>query len=429
MNRRAPVPRADSWRRGGCDPRRALLVDLYQTALAAVDGRTQVMAALAQSVTAPTAVIAIGKAAPAMIAGAYAHLGAHFHSGFVTTAAGYEAPLLDLPRVDLHFGDHPVPGAGSLAAGVALRRYVAALPPALGVLVLVSGGASSLIEDLLPGVALQDLQALNAWAHGRDVPIQTLNGLRRRLSTLKDGRLAALLHGRAAEALVLSDVPNDDPSVVGSGLIAVQTAPPLPWPSDLPSDLVTLLTRLAPPSGHRLPARVVGSLGMALDAIEGQARALGLKVERVTERVSGPAAEAGVAFAQALLASTADLIIAGGETTVVLPSAPGRGGRAQHLALAAAQVLDGQPNAMLLSAGTDGIDGASDDAGAVVDGGTVSRAAWDGESAAASLRQADAGRCLAASGDLIHTGPTTTNVGDLLMGLNMSDAQWARLAA
>ncbi len=429
MNRRAPVPRADSWRRGGCDPRRALLVDLYQTALAAVDGRTQVMAALAQSVTAPTAVIAIGKAAPAMIAGAYAHLGAHFRSGFVTTAAGYEAPLLDLPRVDLHFGDHPVPGAGSLAAGVALRRYVAALPPALGVLVLVSGGASSLIEDLLPGVALQDLQALNAWAHGRDVPIQTLNGLRRRLSTLKDGRLAALLHGRAAEALVLSDVPNDDPSVVGSGLIAVQTAPPLPWPSDLPSDLVTLLTRLAPPSGHRLPARVVGSLGMALDAIEGQARALGLQVERVTERVSGPAAEAGVAFAQALLASTADLIIAGGETTVVLPSAPGRGGRAQHLALAAAQVLDGQPNAMLLSAGTDGIDGASEDAGAVVDGGTVSRAAWDGESAAASLRQADAGRCLAASGDLIHTGPTTTNVGDLLMGLNMSDAQWARLAA
>jgi hydroxypyruvate reductase len=99
------------------------------------------------------------------------------------------------------------------------------------------------------------------------------------------------------------------------------------------------------------------------------------------------------------------------------------------LALAAAQVLDGQPDAMLLSAGTDGIDGASDDAGAVVDGGTVSRAAWDGESAAASLRQADAGRCLEASGDLIHTGPTTTNVGDLLMGLKMSEAQWARLVA
>jgi hydroxypyruvate reductase len=168
---------------------------------------------------------------------------------------------------------------------------------------------------------------------------------------------------------------------------------------------------------------------MALDAIEGQARALGLQVERLTERVSGPAAEAGVAFAQALLASTADLMIAGGETTVSLPAAPGRGGRAQHLALAAAQVLDGQPNAMLLSAGTDGIDGASDDAGAVVDGGTVSRAAWDGESAAASLRQADAGRCLEASGDLIHTGPTTTNVGDLLMGLKMSEAQWARLVA
>jgi len=429
MIRRAPVPRADSSRRGGCDPRRALLVDLYRTALAAVDGRTQVMAALAQSVTAPTAVIAIGKAAPAMMAGAYAHLGAHFRSGFVTTAAGYETPLLDLPRVELHFGDHPVPGAGSLAAGAALRRYVAALPPALGVLVLVSGGASSLIEDLLPGVALQDLQALNAWAHRRDVPIQTLNGLRRRLSTLKDGRLAALLHGRAAEALVLSDVPNDDPSVVGSGLIAVQTASALPWPSDLPSDLLTLLTRLAPRGGHRLPARVVGSLSMALDAIEGQARALGLQVERLTERVSGPAAEAGVAFAQALLASTADLMIAGGETTVSLPAAPGRGGRAQHLALAAAQVLDGQPNAMLLSAGTDGIDGASDDAGAVVDGGTVSRAAWDGESAAASLRQADAGRCLEASGDLIHTGPTTTNVGDLLMGLKMSEAQWARLVA
>jgi hydroxypyruvate reductase len=112
-----------------------------------------------------------------------------------------------------------------------------------------------------------------------------------------------------------------------------------------------------------------------------------------------------------------DLYLAGGETTVELPPSPGRGGRNQHLALAAALRLAGEPDLLLLAAGTDGTDGSTEDAGALVDGTTVERAAALGLDASDCLARADSGRLLAETGDLVHMGPTGTNVGDLLLGL------------
>ena len=429
MNRRGPVRRSNAASPAGDDPRRRLLLDLYKTALSAVDGRRCVAHALAQMPRADTAVIAIGKAAAAMMAGARDALGVHLRTGFVVTAPGTEPVLVADARVHVHRGDHPVPGPASLAAGAALGQFVSTLPADLPVCVLVSGGASSLIEDPLPGVTLGDLAALNQWALARNVPISQLNGLRRRLSAIKGGRLAAQLAGRSAWALLISDVPGDDPSIIGSGLVACRAGQEAPLPADLPGRLQALFATLPTPAGATLPTTVVASLTQALDAIEARAHALGMTVQRQAHRVEGLAVRAATELAASLLNLTADVLIAGGETTVVLPTTPGVGGRCQHLALAAALPLQGRADVSLLIAGSDGIDGASVDAGAIVDGGTLERAALESLDADDCLRRADSGAFLHASGDLLHTGPTLTNVGDLMIGLKMTAARAEAIAA
>jgi hydroxypyruvate reductase len=429
MIRRVPVRRPDDSPIAATESRRALLLDLYRSALQAVDGRRRVALALSGMAVERTAVISVGKAAGAMMTGAQEILGQKLIAGFVVTAAGYECGLSTDARIEVHVGDHPVPGERSLEAGAALARFLRRLPLGLPVLVLVSGGASSLLEEPLPGVTLGHLQALNQWAHREDIPIGVLNALRRRLSGLKDGRLAARLQNHPAQAFVLSDVPGDDPRVVGSGIVARSDNTTLSLPRSLPADLVSVFRTVCMPTGTTLPVIGVGSLSEALDAVEARAVALGLTVQRVPARIDGPAAAAGRAFAAAVLAMSADVLIGGGETTVQLPDRPGVGGRCQHLALAAALGLRGHANVWLLAAGTDGIDGASVDAGAIVDGRTIERAALGLQSADDCLLRADSGRCLEASGDLLHTGPTTTNVGDIVIGLTLPADRSLGLAA
>lgn len=428
MNRRGPVRQSDPTSPAADDARRVLMLDLYRTALAAVDGRRCIANALAGTAPVDTAVIALGKAAAAMMAGARDVLGVHLCRGFVVTAPGTASVLSADARVQVLVGDHPVPGTASLAAGVALLQFLADLPSELPVCVLVSGGASSLVEAPLPGVTLSDLEALNQWALARNVPIGELNGWRRRLSAIKGGRLAARLAGRSAQAFLISDVPDDDPSVIGSGLVACRADEERPVPADLPARLQSLLATVPAPPGATLPTTLVASLSHALTAVEARAHALGLRVQRQTQRLEGLAVGAAAELAETLLHLTVDVLLAGGETTVELPATPGVGGRCQHLALSAATRLQGHPDVFLLVACTDGTDGASIDAGALVDGDTVARAALDGEEAEDCLRRADSGRCLQASGDLLHTGPTLTNVGDLVIGLRMS-AERARAVA
>jgi glycerate 2-kinase len=139
-----------------------------------------------------------------------------------------------------------------------------------------------------------------------------------------------------------------------------------------------------------------------------------------SERLCGDAAAAGRRLAAELLDGPASVHIWGGETGVELPANPGRGGRNQQLALAAAEVLAGHDKVWLLAAGTDGSDGPGEDAGAVIDGGTLARGELDGLNAAACLHRADAGSFFEASGDLISTGPTGTNVMDLVIGLKVT---------
>jgi hydroxypyruvate reductase len=151
--------------------------------------------------------------------------------------------------------------------------------------------------------------------------------------------------------------------------------------------------------------------------------ATGLQVEMSETRFAQDAERLAVRFAHELHFSRAALKVWGGESVVRLPAEPGRGGRNQHLALAVARIIAGDERLLLLAAGTDGTDGVTDDAGGLIDGDTCARAMLAGIDVEDCLRRADSATALAAAGDLVHTGPTGTNVGDLVIGLKLSEAE------
>ena len=378
------------------DPRRDLLLELFRTAIAAVDGRRRVRAALAgDRGEAPVSAFAVGKAAAAMMQGAADALGDQLQRGLVVAPDGaVPAELRRLPGMHCLESGHPRPDERSLAAGRALLDFADATPASDRVLLLVSGGASALLEVPAPGVGLTELRELYDQSLAERLDIESLNRRRIALSRVKGGQLPGLFKGASIEALMISDVPRDDPAVLASGLL------------DLPG--------LAP--------RLVGSIDDALDAVARSAAARGLRAARGAERLTGDAVTAARRICHELAVGDADLLIHGGETVVALPERPGRGGRCQHLAVAAARCMAGHPEFLLLAAGTDGRDGASEDAGAIVDGDTVQRALDCGIDPAAALAAADTGPLLEATGDLLYTGATGTNVGDLVLALRLQPA-------
>ncbi len=398
---------------------RALLLACFEAALAAVDGRTSVSRFLrAEPIGSAVHLVAIGKAAVPMAQGALDVLGAGIVDAIIVTkdAAGVPLPW------PVREAGHPVPDLRSLEAGTALRDFVRRLPRNAVVLVLLSGGASALVEQLPDGVSLDDLRRLTDWLLGSGLDIAAMNRIRKRVSRIKGGRLAEMLHPRPVHCLAISDVPGNEPGAIGSGPL-VAAAGSEPEQTALPDFVNRMLAHSAPlplvgaPCFDAVHFKIIATLEDAKQAAARAARTRGAEAQVEPKFLEGDAAEAGTRLAQALLKSRGGVVhVWGGETTVRLPSRPGRGGRNQQLALAAALELQGHRGAHLLAVGTDGTDGPTADAGALVDGGTVARAAVHGLSAAEALARADAGTFLEASGDLVNTGPTGTNVMDLVLG-------------
>ena len=379
--------------------RRRLLLDLFQAGLARVDGRLCVARAL-QTVQrpAPVWVAAVGKAASAMALGAWDALQSSIQCVLLITKDDHVSEQArGLPGVEIYESAHPVPDARSLETGARLLRWVDEVPADAEPLFLISGGASSLVEVLEEGVTFADLARLNSRGLAEGVPIGELNARRARLSRIKGGRLAARLAGRRARALFISDVPGDDPSVIGSGLMGA--------------------VRRGEDDG--VQRTIVASIGSAVEAVRTAAAARGLRVSPAGPRFDAEAVRLAIRFAHELHLNPGQVCVWGGESTLELPAAPGRGGRNQHLALAAARLIAGQSDLALLAAGTDGTDGPTEDAGGLVDGETLARISLGGLDADLCLARADSNAALAAAGDLVHTGPTGTNVGDLVIGLNI----------
>ena len=398
------------------------LLRIFQSALAAVNGRICVRARLEErSLPGKVYMVAVGKAACAMAQGAQDVLGGRIADALIITKKGYAEPL---PWPVLEAG-HPLVNQVSLEAGKQLLAFVARIPLDAAVLVLISGGASALVEALPPQVSLDQFQKINRWILGSGLDINNYNRIRRRLSHIKGGRLAKLLSPRRVLCLVVSDVPGNDLRAIGSGPLVADEDLRRPLPLQGLPDFITEALRHMPPAPapddvcfQKVTREIVATLDNAKSATVDAAKKLGYEAVIESAFVSGDAVEMGTRLANKLLQFEPGTVhVWGGETTVTLPESPGRGGRNQSLALAAALMLQGHAGLWLLAAGTDGTDGPTDDAGALVDGGTIARGAAAGRDARQSLMRADAGSFLEASGDLLQTGPTGTNVMDIMLGL------------
>jgi glycerate 2-kinase len=402
------------------------LLRVYQAALTRVSGFDAVKRYLeGHPLQGEHRLVAIGKAAASMSLGALAASGDSITAGLVITKHGHlDHKLADYAQLRCLESDHPVPGEASLAAGAALLEFIEQSPADARFLFLISGGASSLAEVLTEGMDLQSLRKLTDALLAGGLSITKMNQVRRSISRIKGGRLAAYLKGRKAVCLMISDVPGDDPAIIGSGpLVQVEREDAL---SELPEKVRALLgkTKLVPAPDAKafasITLKVIATLEHAKQAAAAEAGKLDYEATVYPEFLEDDAEQTARALSRRLIAAPAGVHIWGGETAVTLPAKPGRGGRNQHLALAAALELKGREGLYLLAAGTDGTDGPTEDAGALVDGGTIARGEQAGLDAQDCLRHADGGTFLEASGDLIRTGPTGTNVMDLVIGLKAS---------
>lgn len=421
---------------------REQLVELYLTGVAAAapgPALAGVLGRVAPSVDANRVwIFALGKAARPMAGTALAHLGGLGvgpAGGVVVVPGPGAAPVGGLATVE---GDHPFPGAASMAAAEAIGELTRQMGAGDEAWVLLSGGATSLAAAPVEGLAAGDLQDLYRSLLSSGLDISEMNSIRKRFSRWGAGRLAVALQPARVRTFIVSDVVGDDLAAIGSG-------PCVPDPL-LASDVRTLmesngLDRLAPPAilahlrrverdpsletpkpGHpafgTCEVHIVAGNRLSLEAIARRAEQLGWRPDVLDKPLSGEAANTGRELAAGLQeAPLGTCLIAGGETVVrIHPGNTGIGGRSQELALAAAEVLAGGA-AALLAAGTDGRDGPTEAAGAAVDGATWSRIKNAGRDPSNDLGGHNSNPALEAAGALVVTGLTGTNVMDVVIGL------------
>ncbi len=438
-------------------PLHQLLAELYTVATAAVDpGPALARRLRALPLGRPVRLLALGKAALPM---ARAAIGVLAKRGLAPVGGLVVAPAPDAPphpAVPLVAGDHPEPGAGSRAAAAALAAAAAAVSSGDEVWVLLSGGTTSLVGAPDEGVDAADLATLYTLLLGSGLDIAAMNRVRKRFSRWGGGRLARALAPAPVRAWVVSDVIGDDLASIGSGPLVPDTATAAGvrhllheaglWARVPPA----LRARLAaidrgevpetPKAGDEAFARVtlelIASNRLALDAAAKRAAELGLAPVVSEAPLAGEASAVGASVAAALLQDCVApgipqprsgavypgvggcCCIWGGETTVTLGDGAGLGGRCQELALAGAKVLDGAPAGIaLLAAGTDGRDGPTDAAGAIVDGRTWRTIVEAGRDPDRDLAAHDAYHALDAAGALLRPGLTGTNVMDVVIGI------------
>lgn len=358
---------------------------LFEAGVAAVGGKAAVEKSLnSDQIASVDAVIAVGKAATAMALAAHER----YPQAPVLIVTKYDHTADAPAHAEVFEAAHPVLDENGIKAGARLRAFVDGMPEGSHLLVLISGGASALAELPSEGHDLAGLKAKTEELLRSGADIHAMNAIRKTLSQIKGGKLLDGFGGKRVTTLAISDVEGDALSVIGSGLGDVTEA-----------------------SAFEFASQIVASNAIARAAVADAAEARGIRVKTNLETLYSDVMTLGPKLARSLIAGPTGLHIWGGEPTVVLPDNPGQGGRNQALALLIAREIAGQDGITVLVAGTDGTDGPTDAAGAIVDART-----WD-ESGADALARADAGPWLEARGALLKTGPTGTNVMDLVIAL------------
>ena len=398
---------------------RELLVHLYETAIDAVDGRRLVQQWCREHPAAHfTHCVAIGKAAPAMLQGALDSCNTIGSALLITRRGDTPRALKRNSKVLAIESAHPVPDRSSLDAGDDLLKYLGDIPDQSKLLVLISGGTSSLVEVPEEGITLEQLQQINDYllASGKD--IQAMNAWRKRFSRIKGGGLLYYVQHLQCTQLILSDVKGDDLAVIGSGLLVQSDQPE----HDGDEQLLAVLPKISA-QAHDLQSVdtvVIGNNAKALRAAVAEVEHQGLEACLHETFVCGDAVEQGRRLGDYLRGAERGVHVWGGETTVQLPDTPGLGGRNQSLALSLAAAIDGVDDLFVLAAGTDGIDGNTPCAGAIVSGRSLQQVRQMGFDVDRELARANAGTVLMATGELFQPGPTSTNVMDIVIAFKRS---------
>lgn len=396
------------------DPARALRAEFEAHPLPPVPGRSYV--------------IAIGKAAPAMLRETLAHLTGPVDA---LAVANYENHC-EIPGTTVLASGHPVPDENGAKAARQIAALLSQTRPEDRVIALISGGGSALVPAPAAGISLADKTRVNELLLASGLEINAMNLVRQQLSTLKGGGLLRHAAPAPVTAYILSDVIGDDLRAIASG----PTVAPLGdragaralleqaaiW-SDCPASVRRHLQENDDMGVAALPKaqnQLIGSNRFSLEAMRQAAEAAGWRARIVTDALTGDVGDAARRICAALRDSTGpEALIFGGETTVTLRGT-GRGGRNQELALRVAQTLTGQGEWTFLSGGTDGRDGPTDAAGGLVDPGTLDRIKAAGGDAEALLRNNDSYAALDLAGDLLMSGATGTNVADVQALLHRS---------
>jgi glycerate 2-kinase len=383
-------------------------------------------------------VVAVGKAAPQMAEAVEKCIGARCTRGLIITKHGHANAYAG--RCEVIEAGHPIPDENSLRAGRAVLSLLQELTARDLLIVAVSGGASALLCAPVEGITLAAKQQTTDLLLRAGADIHELNCVRKHLSALKGGNLAAHANAATVLSLLLSDVIGDSLDVIGSGLTApdpstfAQAVKILEARGVLPQIPAAVRDHLergalggvreTPKPGDPLFRKVtnvvVGSSRQALQAAAKEARRRGYRPLILSSRMQGETRGAARFHADILLETVASgnpvrppaCILSGGETTVTVRG-DGKGGRNQEFALAAALALQGAQNVVCLAGGTDGTDGPTDAAGALAFGDTMDRALAHGLDPAGSLARNDSYPFFATLGDLVKTGPTGTNVMDI----------------
>lgn len=410
------------------DPK-AFLETLFHAAVAAADPVKVLAANLPEKPKGRTVVIGAGKGA-AQMAQVFERLWKGPLTGAVVTRYGYGAPC---ERIEVLEASHPLPDENGLKASRRLIDEVSGLSENDLVVALICGGGSALLPLPAGNLTLEDEIAVNRALLASGAPISAMNAVRKHVSGIKGGRLAAAAWPAKVVSLVVSDIPGDDPALVASG-------PTIPdetnredalkvierYRFDLPETVMAFIRSeksAAPdPSGPRFArntVRLVASAAVSLEAAAERARAVGVEAVILSDAIEGEAREVGrvhAAIAREVAARNRPfrkpvVILSGGETTVTIRG-KGKGGRNSEFLLSLALGIDGAEGISALAADTDGIDGSEDNAGAFADGTTVTRLAAAGVDGAALLDRNDSWSAFDAVGDIFKPGPTGTNVND-----------------
>lgn len=374
-------------------------------------------------------VIGAGKAVGSLAKGLETLLGDRISDGCIIVKHGHDERLTRIRQLQ---AGHPIPDAQGVQATAEMLRTVEALTERDSVIVLLTGGASALMVAPVDGVTLEEKAAVTGMLLRSGASIEEINAVRKRLSRVKGGGLLDQIGPASVLTLMISDIPSGDIGMIGSG-------PTIPA-GEGQEDTLAILTRHgleqcvpasirralakdvqpAPQAAGRREVLMLADSATLVEAVQGIAAREGLAVREVDTAMAGNTHDAALAMAAALRGVPPGdrpmLLVAAGETTLQVKG-DGLGGRNQEYALIAALALAGEGNAALLSAGTDGTDGPTDAAGAFADGALHERARTAGLDPAEMLARNDSYRLFEATGDLFRTGPTGTNVMDLVLGL------------